>query len=95
MNKDYCTAFPDTWEGIEIGQTCCKKHDNEVGEAGTYNPVTPHINFYNCLKSRGISFWSRVMITFGGTFFTLIKLPYLYYKKYKYRHSENYNGIIK
>jgi len=95
MKKDYCSHFPETWEDIEIGQSCCKRHDNEVGQAGTYNPITPHINFFKCLRNKGISLPSTIMITFGGTLFSFIKLPYLYHKKYKYRHSPNWDGIIK
>lgn len=82
--KDYCSCFPEKIEGIFIG-LCCKKHDNEVGQAGTYNPVRPHINFYKCLKSKGVSLKWRSLITFGGAFFSWIKQPWLWYKIYKYR----------
>ena len=95
MRDDYCTSFPEVIEGIEIGQSCCRKHDNEVGRAGTYNPVTPHINFYKCLKEKGISFGMRSLITFGGTIFTVYKQPWLWYNKYKWRKRSDWNGIIK
>ena len=87
MRDDYCTAFPDKVEGIEIGQTCCKKHDNMVGERGTYNPFTPHIEFYKCLRGQGISLPMRSLITFGGWFFSWIKYPYFVYKIYMYRKA--------
>lgn len=87
MKNDYCTAFPDTIEGIEIGQTCCKKHDNMVGQAGTYNPFTPHIAFFKCLRNNGISMHMSIIITFGGTFFSWIKYPWLAYTIYKYRKA--------
>lgn len=86
MKKDYFSYFPDTFKGIDISE-CCKHHDNEVGMRGTYNPVTPHINFYKCLKGKGISFLWRCIITFGGAFFSTLEMPYLYYKKYKYRKN--------
>ena len=93
--KDYCSSFPETIQGIEIGQTCCKKHDNEVGRAGTYNPITPHINFYRCLRKQGVSLPWTIIITFGGTIFSLYKYPLLAYKKYKWRSRKDYDGIIK
>jgi hypothetical protein len=93
--KDYCSVFYEEVEGIEIGQTCCKKHDNEVGEAGTYNPITPHINFYKCLKDKGVSLYLTILITIGGTIFSIYKYPLLCYKKYLYRKNKNYDGIIK
>jgi len=83
--RDYCTMFPERWEDIEIGQSCCKQHDIEVGEAGTYNPVTPHINFYNCLKNRGISFKSRLPIALAAAIGSLVRYPYFVYRKYMYR----------
>jgi len=88
MKKDYCSSFPEEIEGIKIGQTCCKKHDNEVGEKGNYNPITPHINFYNCLRGRGVSLKWTIIITFGGTIFSLIKYPLFVYKKYNYRKQK-------
>lgn len=87
MKKDYCSYFPDIFKKVYIGD-CCKKHDNEVGMRGTYNPITPHTNFYNCLKRKGIGFIWRSIITLGGVIGTLIKSPYLYYKKYKYRKGK-------
>ena len=86
--KDYCSYFPEEIEGIEIGQNCCKKHDNEIGEKGTLNPFTPHINFYKCLRGRGVSKKMSLLITAGGIFFTLIKSPWLYYTKFRYRFKK-------
>ncbi|MEE8588944.1 MAG: hypothetical protein V3S80_06340 [Sulfurimonadaceae bacterium] len=85
--KDYCSGFPSIIEGIEIN-TCCKKHDNEVGQAGTYNPVTPHINFYKCLREQGVGLMWRSIITLGGAVLSLYKYPYFAYKKYKYRQGK-------
>ena len=82
----YCSCFPEVWEGIAI-TNCCKKHDNEVGQAGTYNPITPHIHFFKCLREKEISLASAVMIAFGGALFSWVKQPWLWYKKYKYRKS--------
>lgn len=95
MRDDYCTAFPEKVEGIEIGQTCCRQHDNQVGRAGTYNPITPHINFYKCLKNSGVSIPLTILITFGGTVFSIYKYPWLAYNKYKWRKREDWDGIIK
>lgn len=88
--RDYCTCFPEDIAGIYIGD-CCKKHDNEVGEKGTYNPITPHINFYNNLKEKNVPLHWCVIITLGGTIFTWVRQPIFWYKIYKYR-KEIKNG---
>ena len=87
QKTDYCSGFPEVWEGIVIA-ACCKKHDNEVGQAGTYNPITPHIHFFKCLRGKGISLASTIMITFGGAFFSWLKQPWFWYKIYKYRKNK-------
>jgi len=92
ISKDYCTAFPEEIQGIEIGQSCCKYHDNDVGERGTYNPITPHVSFYRCLKKQGVSLGWRSLITLGGTVFSWIKYPYFVYRIYKYRKN-NVQGL--
>jgi hypothetical protein len=85
--RDYCSHSPDTVDGIDIGW-CCKHHDNDVGQAGTYNPITPHISFYKCLKKTGLKTKYVVAYTIGGAFFSLIKYPYLSYTRYKYRKNK-------
>ena len=85
--KDYCSSFPEDIRGKEIGQSCCKYHDQDVGQAGTYNPITPHIKFYKCLKTQGVNLWMRSLITAGGTFFSWVKYPYFAYRIYKYRQK--------
>lgn len=55
-----------------------------VGQAGTYNPITPHMEFYKCLRDRVSLGWS-VLYTIGGAFGSWWKQPYLWYKIYKYR----------
>ena len=52
---------------------------------GTYNPITPHIAFYKCLKNVGVGLFWRSIITLGGTILGLIIYPYAAYAKYKYR----------
>lgn len=84
--KDYCTCFPESIESINIS-SACKRHDNQVGEAGTFNPVTPHIDFYKDLKKLGVSTKWCIIITLGGTIFSTIKYPYFAYKKFKYRRT--------
>jgi len=84
LDKDYCSCFPERIQGIFIGDIC-KLHDNEVGEKGTYNPISPAINLYKRLKERKISLFFCLLITFGGTLMTYIKYPYFAYKIYKYR----------
>jgi len=84
MKRNYCTGFSDTFKSVDISQ-CCKNHDNECGMRGTYNPFTPNIHFYKCLKQKDISFAWRSIITLGGILGFIIKMPYLYYNKYKYR----------
>ncbi len=83
-NRDYCSSFSENIRGIYIGG-CCKKHDNDVGQTGTYNPITPHIVFYRCLKELEVNFALRSIITFGGTIGSLVRYPYFAYKKYRYR----------
>lgn len=83
--KDYCTAWFEDLRGHEIGQSCCKKHDNAVGAKGTYNPITPHIDFFNCLRNQGVNIWLSSLTAIGGTIFSWIKYPYFAYRIYKYR----------
>ncbi len=87
MKKDYCTLFPETFRGIDISP-CCKKHDNEVGEKGTYSPLTPHIAFYRCLKEKGLSFGWSFAIALAGGLMSSVKYPYFAYKKWVYRREE-------
>lgn len=82
-DRDYCSCFPDFLGEVYIGE-CCKIHDNMVGQAGTYNPTTPHIKFYECLSLKVSLLWA-VAISTGGFIFTIYKYPYLAYKKYRYR----------
>ena len=84
--KDYCSGSPESIDGIDLSP-CCKLHDNMVGQAGTYNPITPHIEFYKCLKTTGIHYGYVLLYTFFGTLFSVYKYPYLAYKKYKYRQQ--------
>ena len=84
--KDYCSGSPESINGIDLSK-CCKLHDNMVGEAGTYNPITPHIEFYKCLKNTGIGLGYVWLYTIGGAVFSLYKYPYLAYKKYKWRKN--------
>ena len=86
MMKDYCSSSPESIDGIDLS-TCCKLHDNMVGEAGTYNPVTPHIAFYKCLKETGVGYGYVLLYTVFGTLFSMYKYPYLAYKKYLYRRG--------
>ncbi len=82
--KSYCCCFTEIFLGHYIG-LCCKKHDNQVGQAGTYNPIAPHIIFYKCLKHQNIPLGWRIGITFGGILGSWPKQPYLWHKIYKYR----------
>jgi hypothetical protein len=84
MIKDYCSASPESINGIDLSR-CCKLHDNMVGQAGTYNPITPHIAFYKCLKGTRLGRGYVILYTFFGTLFSVYKYPYLAYKKYQYR----------
>lgn len=87
MKKDYCTLFPETFRGINISP-CCKEHDNLVGEKGGYNPVTPHIVFYKCLKEKGITkTWSFIIALVGGLA-SVVRYPYFAYKKWAYRRQK-------
>lgn len=81
--KDYCTLVPDYIKGVYVGD-CCKKHDNMVGEKGTYNPFTPHIVFFKCMKSK-VSISYSLLYAVGGTLGSWLKYPYFAYKKYNYR----------
>jgi len=65
-------------------ETVVGGHDQSVGQAGTYNPIIPHIDFYKCLRGRVSLGWT-VLYTFGATFGSIWKYPYLAYRKYQYR----------
>ncbi len=83
-SKQYCTCFPEDIEGLYIG-SICRNHDQAIGMRGTYNPLTPHIQFYKDLESVGVSLKWRLLITLGGTLFSWVKYPYFAYKIYSYR----------
>ena len=84
--KDYCSFFPEKIADAFIGD-CCKIHDNEVGERGSYNPLVAIKVFWNCLTRKRLLWW-RIIIVTGGTIMALIKYPYFAYKKYKYRKKK-------
>lgn len=83
MKYDYCSNFPETWRGKAIGETCCKKHDNDSGGAGSWNFYQHQSDFYKCLKATGMSMKWVWMITAGGTMAVIVKMPYLVYLKLK------------
>ena len=85
--RDYCSGSPDIIDGEFIGD-CCKLHDNAVGQAGTYNPVTPHIAFYSCLRAKGVHFGYVIVYTLLGTLFSLLKYPHLSYTRYQWRKKK-------
>ena len=60
-----------------------------VGEKGTYNPITPHIEFFKCLKKTGLGMELVLLYTFFGTLFSIYKYPYFAYKKYKWRKKND------
>lgn len=69
MKKDHCTAFPETWVGVDI-HLCCKLHDRTCST----------VKFYLSLKRRfdkaGKKGWIHASyITFGGTVGCLFKYP--------------------
>ncbi len=82
--KSYCCCFTEIFLGYYIG-LCCKKHDNEVGQAGTYNPIAPHIMFFKCLRGQNIPLGWSMGTTLAGVLGSWMKQPYLWYKIYKYR----------
>lgn len=86
-DKDYCSFFPDTFAGIYIGD-CCKKHDNECGEKGSFNFIEHQTNFFECLNRRLDNKIFSLIITLGGSFFCLLKYPYFIYKKIKYKKGK-------
>ena len=87
MAKDYCSYFPEIFKGIEIGNSCCKQHDNDVGERGGFSLITPHTTFFKCLRRKGISLKWCIIITLGGAIMSWIKYPYFVYKKIQYRNK--------
>lgn len=82
--KSYCCCFSEIFLNNYIG-LCCKKHDNEVGQAGTYNPIYPHITFFRCLRAQNIPLGWSMGTVFAGILGAWMKQPYLWYKIYKYR----------
>lgn len=82
--KDYCSYFPDVFRKQDIGNSCCKKHDNDSGEKGDFNFIRHQVDFYKCLQSKLSLKWA-VLITIGGTLGVLIKLPWLVFTKVRYR----------
>ena len=79
--KDYCSYFPEIWRGKEIGETCCHKHDNDSGSAGSWNFYQHQVDFYKCLKATGMKIKWVIMITAGGVTGVVVKLPWLIYLK--------------
>lgn len=88
--KDYCTMFPEEVQNQEIGDSCCKQHDEDV--VSTYNLITPHIKFYRCLRSKNVTWTWASIITIGGTLGTWVKYPYFAYCVYKKRSIKILGG---
>jgi len=86
--RDYCSMFPENFMGAYIGK-CCKKHDNEVGQAGIDNPVLPHINFYKCLTNIGVKPYFSIIIAVGAGIGSFVRYPYFAYRKYKWRKKND------
>ena len=84
MKEDYCSNFPEQFRGDNI-QPCCKQHDNDCGQRGSYNPYQTMVKFWKCLKENGVHAQWRLLIVTGGTLGHLVKYPYLAYTIYKYR----------
>ena len=86
MKKDYCSGVPDTLFGIDMSGAC-KVHDNLCGQAGPYCFLKTIMPFYKALRERNVNVVVAIVITFGGSFFCLLKWPWLLYRKYKYRKN--------
>lgn len=85
MKKCYCSGLKnDTIFGVKITE-CCKKHDNDSGQAGDFNFVRHAIDFYNCLRTK-LNIPQSLLVAFGGTLFVILKMPLLIYKKLKFRN---------
>ncbi|WP_428737911.1 hypothetical protein [Sulfurimonas sp.] len=82
--KSYCCCFADVFFGEYVG-LCCKKHDNNVGQAGTYNIVMPHITFFKCLLKHKIPLQWAIPATLSATVGVWLMQPYFWYKIYRYR----------
>ena len=84
--KDYCSSFPEFYDSVYIGD-CCKIHDNECGQAGSYSIKKSITVFYDCLEEK-MDILPAVIITIGGTIGYLVKYPMLAYRKYKYNKGD-------
>jgi hypothetical protein len=88
MVKKYCSGLKnDTILGINISE-CCKKHDNDSGQAGDFNFIKHAKCFYRCLVRKNIESKSSFIITAVATLFVFFKMPYLIYKKIKFRNKQ-------
>lgn len=85
--KDYCTLFPESWRGKDISM-CCKQHDNDCGEAGSFNIFRHTLDFYRCLRNNTQKPKYAFMIAAGGFIGELIKYPWFVYRKIKYRKQK-------
>lgn len=88
MKTKYCSGLPtDTFNGADL-KDCCKNHDNQVGQRGTYSLVSPTVNFYKCLEAK-LSKTLAFIFAIFGLVGHIVKYPYLAYKIYKYRKVNN------
>lgn len=82
---DWCTGFPEKWRGKEIGEPCCKKHDYDSGEEGDFNFIQHQKSFYRCLRTQLLKSKWAIVIAIGGAVGVVLKMPWLLYKKVRYR----------
>ena len=85
MKKDYCSAFPEKVNGIDISE-CCKQHDDDCTEGSGKSFKQTYADFYKCLKDRVGRGWAFA-ITFGGTLGCAVRYPVLAYKMSKIKRK--------
>ncbi|EAU40150.1 hypothetical protein FP2506_11357 [Fulvimarina pelagi HTCC2506] len=66
---DYCTLWPDRLFGVEIGEACCKPHDEAYDAGGSLvDFVASNVDLGACVAALGLSAWG-VLMAIGTTLF--------------------------
>ena len=85
--KCYCSFLKeDKLFGKYIG-LCCKKHDNDTGQAGSFNFLRHTIDFYKCI-SKDVGKKSALLVSAVVLIYVTILSPYYIYKKINFRLSK-------
>lgn len=72
--KDYCSAWPDSIDGVNYGQDCCRDHDEAYMTGGIVRKFVSDYRLMRCVWRKGKAAqnwyiqWNAVKMYLGVTF---------------------------